>query len=76
MTSQKLRLAFRKQLVNEVAAEFDAVYESLVKREQSVFDDPTVHARYTEITFSKVAMHIVCGPVQLHQNRCDFLDTL
>ena len=35
----KIRLATRKQMIEQLASQFDTVYEQLVKREESLFED-------------------------------------
>ena len=73
----KLQLAMRKRLVEERAAQFDRVYEALIKREAMLFEDAAVRARYGgEISFSGVAMHLGCGPVHLRRSRCGSLHEL
>ena len=72
--SQRLRLAIRKQLVEELATEFDRYYVDMVRREESLFDDPPTRAAYPDITFSTAAMAVGCGLVRLARNRCDFVE--
>lgn len=75
--SKRLQLAMRLQLVEERAAQFDRVYETMIRSEAMLFEDAAVRARYGgEITFSGVAMHLGCGPVHLRRSRCEFLHEL
>lgn len=72
----KLRLGVRKHLVEELSTRFDAVYERLVRREESLFEDQPTRAEFTNATFSSAAMHIGCGVANLKHSRCDFFDEL
>ena len=72
----KLRLGFRKQLVEELSTRFDSVYERLVKREESLFEHESTKTEFTNVTFSSTAMHIGCGVARLKHSRCDFFDEL
>lgn len=73
----KLRLGFRKQLIEELSTRFDTVYEQLTQREESLFEDEKTRRDFTEkVTFSSAAMSIGCGAVRLIHSRCDFFDEL
>ena len=72
----KLRLGFRKKLVEELSTRYDTVYERLVKREESLFEDGHTRDEFTNVTFSSTAMHVGCGVARLKHSRCDFFDEL
>ena len=72
----RLSLAMHKQLVEELAPRFDAVYEQLTRQERSVFDHPAIHAEYSEVQFSTTTLQVGCGVATIHKSRCDFFETL
>lgn len=72
--SERLRLGFRKKMVEDLARRFDSVYERLVRKEESLFEDINTRAEYADVTFSSAAMHIGCGVARLTRNRCNFFD--
>ena len=76
MSMPRMRLAMRKELVEKLSTRFDAVYERLVKREESLFEHESTRTEFTNVTFSSTAMHVGCGVARLKHSRCDFFDEL
>lgn len=69
--SATLRLALRKRLIEDVAGEFDLVYQRLAQSEAMLFSDPALRLKFrSNVRFSQTAMMIGCGKVRLHQQRC------
>ena len=69
--SDKLRLALRKRLIEDVAQDFDRVYRRLAPSEVMLFNDDVLQAKFrTDVAFSATAMLIACGRVRIHRQQC------
>ena len=65
-----MRLALRKQLVEEIADSFDGVYQTLAPKQLMLFQDSLTQSRYPQVVFSQSALLIGCGVLRLHTLRC------
>ena len=68
--SDKLRLALRKRLIEDVAQDFDRLYRRLAPSEVMLFNDDVLQAKFrTDVAFSATAMLIACGRVRIHRQQ-------
>eukprot|EP00966_Prymnesium_polylepis_P254709 5885169-Prymnesium_polylepis.1 len=69
--SEKLRLALRKGLIEDLADKFDEVYKRLAPSEAMLFNDEAIRHKFrAEVTFSATVILVSCGSVRIHRQQC------